>query len=735
MTTAAMLTSIQMLKIAAWVAAAVTTAAALGCIVLEFVSPGAPAASADPTADSGGPVLVTVQGVVESAFALLGAVVVSRQPRNPVGWLLALIGFSFMCIGVSNQLYLQVVLASGGASSIASSVLWLGNWAWLLAIVPAFTFLPLLFPTGRSLSPRWRFLVWFIGAAMALAFIGTALAPGPLAGFPAVVNPLGVDHAAIKFAATIGTLSLFPAALASIISLVVRFRRSSGVERQQLKWVASAAALLPVGLGFDDASWPLILVGLLVVAIAVSVAMLRYRLYDIDVVINKTVVFVVLAGFITAVYAGIVVGFGRLLPFGEDNLWLAILATAVVAVVFEPVRVRVQHWANRLVYGHRATPYEALAAMTKKMGDSADPGAALDEAARLLAYGTGAVQAVVWVAQDRILTPRATAGDVVAEPAPMPLVGAELPALHGAALVQPVRHEGQLVGALSLAKRPGEGVSTADRRLVEELAGQAALLLANTRLRSRLSDRLDELRASRQRMLTAQDQARHALERDLHDGAQQELVALKVKLGLARTIATREGASELATKLADTVGIADQAVDTLRDVARGIYPPLLESEGLSAALSTQARRADLAVTVLDRANARYPREVEATTYFCAVEALKNAAQHANAEHAHIELDGSDAALTVTVTDDGTGFNTDQTAWGDGLTHMFDRADACGGTLDVASRPGHGTTITLTLPVQFQASTPSSVQASSSSSGSNDDLVTKSNAPAASARAR
>ena len=264
--------------------------------------------------------------------------------------------------------------------------------------------------------------------------------------------------------------------------------------------------------------------------------------------------------------------------------------------------------------------------------------------------------------------------------------------------MQAVRQEGQLVGALSLTKRPGEGVSTADRKLVEDLAGQAALLLANTRLRSRLNDRLDELRASRQRLLAAQDRARHALERDLHDGAQQELVALKVKLGLARTIATREGATELADQLADIAAVADQAVETLRDVARGIYPPLLEAEGLSAALSAQARRTDLAVTVLDRAGTRYPRDIEATAYFCAAEALDNAIRHAQAQHAHVELDGSETNLTVTVTDDGTGFEPDEVVHGDGLTHMTDRAEAGGGTVTVDSLPGHGTTVRLSLPI-------------------------------------
>ncbi len=641
-------------------------------------------------------------------FAVVGALIAARQPDNAIGWIF--LGAA-VAVGVGSVAgsYANYWIETGdGSEWLGRTAAWYSEISWVPWILVPPTFLLLLFPDGHLLSRRWRPIAWSAALGIALEFVVDGLAPGPIADFPQLRNPYGLESPVLEPITALAMLSLLTGLVGSSVALIQRFRRAHGQQRQQIKWLAFAGVIagviVPV-VGFvaydtlgDSLADTVIMLSVLGLPVATGIAILRYRLYDIDLVINKTLVFVILAAFITGVYAVIVVGLGRLLPIGDNNLGLAIAATALVAAAFEPVRVRVQHWANRLVYGRRATPYEALAAMSARIGEASDPGEALAEAARLLAEGSGADQAVVWVVQDEFLVPRGTSGESTLEPAPVPLVDGDLPAVPDTDLVEAVRQDGQLVGALSLKKRPGEGVSTADRRLVADLAGQAALLLANTRLRSRLADRLTELRASRQRMLAAQDRARHTLERDLHDGAQQELVALKIKLGLAGTIATREGAAGIATGLARSASVADLAVDTLRDVARGIYPPLLESEGLAAALSAQARRADLSVTVLDRAGRRYPREVEATAYFCAVEALANAIRHARARHAHVELDGTDSRLTVTVTDDGDGFDAEETKHGSGLTHMTDRADSVGGTLTIASRPGHGTTVSLVLPV-------------------------------------
>jgi signal transduction histidine kinase len=217
-------------------------------------------------------------------------------------------------------------------------------------------------------------------------------------------------------------------------------------------------------------------------------------------------------------------------------------------------------------------------------------------------------------------------------------------------------------------------------------------------LTERLEARVDELRESRRRLVAVQDDTRRRLERDLHDGAQQQLVALKVKLGLARALAEKAGATETTALLERLGGDADGAVNALRDFARGVYPPLLEAEGLGAALAAQARRAPLPVTVEPDGVGRYDRDVEATVYFCVREALRNTVRHAEATQARVILGRREGTLVFEVRDDGVGFDPGSSNGYTGLTTMTDRVDALAGTLQVASRSGEGTAITGAIPV-------------------------------------
>jgi signal transduction histidine kinase len=212
---------------------------------------------------------------------------------------------------------------------------------------------------------------------------------------------------------------------------------------------------------------------------------------------------------------------------------------------------------------------------------------------------------------------------------------------------------------------------------------------------------LDDLRASRQRLVAAQDQERRRLERNLHDGAQQNLVALKVKLGLAEAFAEKDPAKarELVAELKSD---ADEALETLRDLARGIYPPLLADKGLVVALESQARKATLPVEVAADGVGRYPQEIEAAVYFCCLEALQNVQKYAGARKATVRLGDTDSRLTLEVEDDGHGFDANTAPRGSGLQNMADRLDSLGGSLDVVSSPGRGTSISAKVPTGIES---------------------------------
>jgi signal transduction histidine kinase len=255
-----------------------------------------------------------------------------------------------------------------------------------------------------------------------------------------------------------------------------------------------------------------------------------------------------------------------------------------------------------------------------------------------------------------------------------------------------------LLGALSLSKQLGERLTPAEHKLASDLASGAGLVLRNVRLTEELLHRLEELRASRERIVAAQDQERRRLERNIHDGAQQQLVALAVKIRLARQLGTKdpEKANEL---LEQTEAEVSQALDDLRDLARGIYPPLLADKGLAVALQAQARKSPVPVSVEADAIGRWPQEIEAAVYFCCLEALQNIAKYAEASTATVRLTNGSGSLMFEVTDDGRGFDPASTGYGTGLQGMADRLAALGGELRVDSSLGGGTTVHGRLPAQ------------------------------------
>ena len=632
--------------------------------------------------------------VVNMSIPVMGFVLASRRPANRIGWLALATGLMLALSRFGSAYGVHGLVAAPGSAPAARAGMWLSNWIFAVPIA-AIAFVFMLFPTGRLRSRRWLPAGWFVGIAFGLGTLtllvgATRSWSHPFAAFSQAVTPAGV----------IVLLVLFPAALlVSLMAVVVRFALSAGEERLQLKWFAAAAVLVVAAFIFviltsSVAGNVFLNLTALCLDAAIAIAVLKYRLYEIDIVISKAVLYGSLAVFITAVYAALVAGIGTLVG-NRHSVLLAALAAAVVAVAFQPVRQRAGRLANRVVYGRRATPYQVLSDFARRIGGAYADEDVLPQMAHIVAAGTGAERVIVWLRVDNELRPVASsdgsphgAPPVEAPPVEaVPADGRVMPPVPGADLSVPVVHQAELLGAISVKMPRDEPLRPAGEQLVTDVASQAGLVLSNVGL-------IEDLRASRQRLVAAQDETRRRLERNIHDGAQQDLVALAIKLKLVATAVNEEPAREMLGELqADATG----ALENLRDLARGIYPPLLADLGLAAALSAQARRSPLPVTVEADGIGRYGQDTEAAVYFCCLEALQNIAKYAHAAQARICLQAQNGTLRFTVSDDGAGYDARHTPLGSGQRNMADRLAALGGRLEVRSHPGQGTTITAQLP--------------------------------------
>src|SRR6266542_4433101 len=478
-----------------------------------------------------------------------------------------------------------------------------------------------------------------------------------------------------------------PVASACLAGLVVHRLPGLGAAFTLTCALAGAAAQ---GLGAQVVSDVLGAVGVLGVPVGAAIAVLRFRLFDIDVVISKAIVYGSLAVFISIVYAGLVAGVGQLAgSIGTPAL--SAVAAAIVALAFQPVRRRVQRFANRLVYGERATPYEVLSDFSGRVAAAYSTDDILPRMAQIVAAGIGAPRAEVWLRVGAELRSVARwPQDSAASPSPVPMPSDDLPEFGEGDAAFPVVHQGDMLGAI-VVQAPASDPITADKeKLIANLAAQAGLVLRNVRL-------LEDVRASRQRIVTAQDAAARRLERNIHDGAQQQLVALAVKTSLADSLVGHDDA-EAHEMLSQIRAEIQEALKDLRDLARGIYPPLLADLGLVAALQAQARKSALSAVVEGDGLSRYPQEAETAVYFCTLEALQNVAKYARASRAIVRLSASDGALAFSIEDDGVGFDPSAKGYGTGIQGMSDRLAALGGELRVTSTPGTGTLVEGSVPV-------------------------------------
>ncbi|MEQ6902656.1 ATP-binding protein [Nocardioides sp. YIM 152588] len=414
-------------------------------------------------------------------------------------------------------------------------------------------------------------------------------------------------------------------------------------------------------------------------------------------VLWTSIVWGAVTGFVVLSYLVVVVGGGALLgDSSSPHLGLSVLATAIVALGFDPVAAGARRAASRVVAGRRPSPYDALRRFTSAVTGTGTVEELPARLARLLVEGTGAAWAQVWVVVGGAAVPAAAWPADAPVPPALPDAAADPPGTHRL----PVLHGGERLGVLVLRERDGVRLTPIEERLFAGLATQSALVLRGARLRAALEQRLAELsareaelRRSRERVVDAHDEARRRLERDIHDGAQQHLVALAVNLRLAATLT--ETSWERAAALLDAQRVAARdAVETLHRLSRGIYPPLLAEHGVAAALRAAAGDG---VEIVERGTVRQPRAVEAAAYFCCLEAVQNATKHAGDATVHVVLDGTADGLRLAVEDDGIGFDPAAATTGGGLAGIRDRVDSAGGTLEVVSAPGRGARISALLP--------------------------------------
>ncbi len=671
-----------------------------------------------------------------AAYAVLGVLIVRRAAGNLVGWFMLVEGTATAVMTTGSAYAIYSIKAHHGALPAAGVVGALSEAVFVITAMDLAAIF-LVFPNGRLPSPRWRPAavagLVVIGLSMASFVVSTRqlALPAPGGITLAYPNPLAVR--ALRPVTWLGTLNglvlVFPLVLGgAVVSLVRRYRRGDQRLRQQMKWLGLAlagvlltqfAGALAIAFGQAGTLWesvPFVATPFLVylaIPVATAIAILRRRLFDIDVIISRALLFTLLSAGVTAVYLAFVLGLGTLAGSGSHPA-LTVAAAVVIALVFQPLRQRASRLANRLVYGVRATPYQVLSDFAADMAGQLDLGEALDRMVSLLAGASGATRVEAWIRVGGELRPGAVWPDGLMPSAAARLDGASLngASLNGAfgdagglsvlgpegsgTRVVPVRHGDDLLGAISLTKPREEALTSAEDSLLQHLASQAGLVMRNAQLTAELRATIDELRASRRRLVEAQDAERRKIERNLHDGAQQQLIALSIQLGLLAEAAddpdfVRQAMPELKAQLS-------AALDDLRALARGIYPPLLADQGLVAALRAQVNRSPVPVVLEAAEVGRYSPDAESTVYFCTLEALQNVAKHARASRVVIRLAGNGDGLEFSISDDGAGLPASGLRAGSGLQGMTDRLAAHGGTLDVSSQPGQGTTISARLPV-------------------------------------
>jgi GAF domain-containing protein len=600
--------------------------------------------------------------------AILGAAIVSRFERHPVGWLLTLVGAAGAFSLLLESYSIWVTSEGGPGSREAGGVAgWLSSLTGGQLAIGGLALVFLLAPDGHFLSRRWRAAGWCIALGEMFFFLATVTMDPTR--YDLLVDDVDVIRRVLLGA---GFLLIIVGLLAAVASMVVRLRRSSGVERQQVRLVALGVTLVALGLvnilvvqAFNgsrqtwSASLPL-LISYVLMPVCLAVAVLRYRLYDIELILNWTVVLALGAAFAAAGYITLVVTVARLVDSRTDGFWLSLLATAVVALAFQPLRRAVNRLANRLAYGARAQPYVALSDFSRRLAATPPPSTLLPAVAEAAGRAVAARRTT------------ASLGD---------FGGVELTAAWGqeqaasmTSYAVPVRNQGYVLGNIEVWVDRNRLWRPADERLLTAIADQAAVAFRNAALEARLAEQVlvlaettSQLSRSRARIVAAEDEARRTLESAVSQQVLPHLTALPAQLRRVREAVSSQQPADLGLLLDNTT----IALESLRELTRGISPTQLARAGLEPALRSLAGRSPYAVTIRvdpELAGRRFSSRVEAAAYSCS-------AMVSSVGPCSIELSpaGTDAFMLAIDVADGGGPGID-------LQPLRDRVEAAGGSL-------------------------------------------------------